>query len=85
MIAKVLNNFDSKTPSQEYNLPVIGKIFCQLDMIINSKEVSGKDEFDVIKIIDQDGGHKIYICNCWNSPGVAQLVHSSTVLRFEPA
>lgn len=74
---------NEKTPSQEYGLPVIGKIYCQLTGTINGKDFkSPVDEYEVIKVID-NGDNKTYVCNQWNSPGVVQVVPDICVLRYE--
>lgn len=74
---------NTKTPSQEYNLPVIGKIYCKLTGTMNGKPFeSPVDEYEVIRIID-NGDSKTYVCNQWNSPGVVQLVPDVCVIRFE--
>ena len=73
------------TPSEKYNLPVIGKIQAKLSL----QDSKGKsidfpvDEYEVIKIIDNSDGSKVYLCNQWNSPNVAQLIPSMFVISFE--
>lgn len=75
----------SQTPSEKYNLPVIGKIQAKL----NLQDATGKtvdfpiDEYEVIKVVDIGDGSKVYWCNQWNSPDVVQLVPSMFVLKFE--
>lgn len=67
-----------KTPSEFFNLPIIGKIYCQLPI----KEFSHQtDEFDVIQILEVNN-QKIYVCNSWNSPEKPQLVSEICVLNF---
>lgn len=75
---------NEKTPSEEYNLPIIGKVFVKIIGTFNNKQFSTPiDEYDVIKIIENDNGTKTYICNYWNSPGVVQLVPDICVIRYE--
>jgi hypothetical protein len=74
----------TKTPSESYNLPVIGRIWCKLEASFNGQALKTEEnEYEVIKIIDQGDAGKIYVCNAWNSPGVAQLVPGMCVIRFE--
>lgn len=74
----------TKTPSEVYNLPVIGKIWCKLVGTSNGMPLNlGVDEYDVIKIIENDDSSSTYVCNAWNSPGVAQIVPSFCVIKFE--
>lgn len=74
---------NSKTPSEEFGRPVIGKIFCKLVGSLNGVDYeSPVDEFEVIQILD-NGDSKVYVCNQWNSPGVVQLVTDVFVIRFE--
>jgi hypothetical protein len=73
------------TPSEVYNLPIIGKIYVQLTGVqVNGQAVkSSMDEYDVIKVLEQENGKKTYLCNVWNSPDIAQLVPDIFVIRFE--
>jgi hypothetical protein len=71
---------NNQTPSEKFNLPVIGKIRCQLLIEGFKNDI---DEFEVIQI-QEINNQKIYICNQWNSYDVAQIVHSSCVLEFIP-
>lgn len=74
----------NKTPSEYYNLPVIGRIKCQLKGSLNGVPYeSDVDEYDVIKVIDGDNNSKIYLCNVWNSPDKAQLVPDVCVISYE--
>lgn len=80
---------NEKTPSEVYNMPIIGRIKCVLDMQITdmktnkTSHVIEKDVFDVIKIVNLENDKKLYLCNCWNEPGVIQQVHSNQVESFE--
>lgn len=84
-----MNNFNEKTPSEAYNLPVIGRIKCFLDLIMidqyTKEETRIKDSstYDVIKIVPLENGGEVYWCNCWNSPGKVQSVHSAQDESFE--
>ena len=74
-----------KTPSEEYNLPVIGRIYCKLTATVDGKPLPlavDEDEYDVIKILENND-NKIYVCNQWNSPGKAQFVPEVFVIRYE--
>lgn len=70
-----------KTPSEQYNTPIIGKIKSQLKMTLNNQLLESNDEFEVIGI-KEHYGKKIYICNQWHKPGVPQLVSEDQVLEF---
>lgn len=75
---------NEKTPSEEFNLPVIGRIWARLDLIIDGvSSPSETDEFEVISILERENGTKTYVCNSWNSPGRPQLVADICVIRFE--
>mgnify|MGYP007088036610 CR=1 FL=1 len=74
------------TPSEKYKKPVIGTIVAQLSGKItqNGKTVTlalPEDTFEVIEIISQ-AGHKTYVCNQWNSPGIVQVVPEVFVKKF---
>lgn len=72
-----------KTPAEEYNLPIIGRVYCKLTGSIGEETLNSPvDEFDVIKVIDH-GDRQTYICNHWNSPGVVQMVPDVCVIKYE--
>lgn len=75
---------NNKTPSEYFNLPVIGKIWCKLNLSsANGKSIETPvDEFDVIKVIDK-GDVKVYMCNVWNSYLEPQIVADICVIRYE--
>jgi hypothetical protein len=71
------------TPSEYYKIPVIGTIRCKITGTMNCQPYNSEiDEYEVIKIVENDDGSKTYICNQWNSPGVAQLVPDILVLEY---
>jgi len=71
------------SPSEKYQLPVIGKIRCQLRGIMNNQPfISEIDEHEVIKVINNDNETITYVCNSWNSPGVVQVVPDICVIEF---
>lgn len=71
------------TPSEKFNLPVIGKIFCKLQIVFNQETLdSPVDEYEVIKVIERDG-KKTYICNCWYEENEPQMVPDICVVKFE--
>lgn len=78
------NDFSYK-PSDKYNLPVIGKITTKLiGVTVKGNPVdSEQDEFDVIKVLDNEDGSKTYMCNSWYKEGVPQLVHQMFVIKYE--
>ena len=78
-------SLNEKTPSEEYNLPVIGTIQAQLKgATMNGQPMNFPvDEYEVIKILEDGDGNKIYVCNEWNSYGKPQLVPGICVLRFD--
>ena len=75
------------TPSEEYNMPVIGKIktkavpmtFKDLETGEEGTRTLEPAEYEVIS----DEGD-FYICNQWYKPGVPQLVHKDMVETFMP-
>jgi hypothetical protein len=72
-----------RTPSEEFNLPVIGTIYCQLVGELDGVPFSSDiDEYEVIKIIPL-GESQAYVCNVWHKPGVPQMVPKRCVIRFE--
>lgn len=86
-----MNNFNqTKTPSEVFNLPVIGKIKCELNITFvsslsknePSQQFVGEDTFEVIKVVDLGNDEKLYLCNQWNEPNVIQQVHSMNVVEF---
>ena len=74
----------NKTPGEEYNMPVIGRIWSKLEGTINGEDLnSPEDSFEVILIQENDNGFKTYVCNEWNAPGKPQLIPDIFVIRFE--
>lgn len=84
-----MNNFYEKTPSEVYNLPIIGRIKCFLDVIMIDEKtkqehrITDSSTYDVIKVVTLENGGQMYWCNYWNSPGKIQVVHSDQVEHFE--
>lgn len=77
------------SPSEKYKKPVIGSIVAQLSgkIIVDGKEKTlalPEDNFDVIDIVQDGSGSKIYICNQWNSPNVVQVVPEMFIKKFIP-
>lgn len=77
------------SPSEKYNKPVIGSIVAQLSgkIMVNGKEKTlelPEDHFEVIDIVKDNSGAKIYICNQWNSPNVVQVVPEMFIKKFIP-
>lgn len=77
--------YEEKTPSEEFGLPVMGTIQAQLKgLSMNGKSLDFPvDEFEVIQILEDGEGRKVYVCNKWNSPGRPQLVPEMCVIRFD--
>lgn len=59
------------SPSEKYNLPVIGQIKTSFLNQINYLDV----------ILEQE---KYYICNVWHKTNVPQLVPKDFVIKFTP-
>ncbi len=77
------------SPSEKYKKPVIGSITAQLSgkIFVDGKEKTlalPEDEFEVIDIVKDRTGAKIYICNQWNSPNVVQVVPEMFIKKFIP-
>lgn len=77
------------SPSEKYKKPVIGFITAQLSgkIFVDGKEKTlalPEDEFEVIDIIQDRSGSKIYVCNQWNSPNVVQVVPEIFIKKFIP-
>ena len=75
---------ENKTPSEQYNLPVIGTIETK-ELQMNSTDKDGKQEhvtipaekYEVIKELKD-----AYVCNQWYKNNVPQLVSKSMVKHF---
>ena len=71
-------------PSEKYNLPVIGKIYCKLEGTYSDGTPLDNpvDEYEVIRVIEGENG-KTFVCNKWNSEDVPQVVPEFCVIKFE--
>jgi len=63
--------------------PIIGKIVTK--PIETSLFNFGPAEHDVVEIVDDGNGKKIYITSEWYKSGVPQLVHETMVDKYIPA